>query len=325
MSEFLIECARAEGLELSSVVDIAPAMLAYAAHFAKYEAWLQAGHAGDMGYLPRGRERRGNPLLVFPDAKSVLCVAVPYSARPLDCGGKGPRLARYMRGGDYHSLIPARIEKALEAARAKYPSLQWKICVDTSAVLERAWCSLAGLGWIGKNSMLIHPSYGSYLLLGVAFLNQEMGVGPNPLRNLCGNCSRCLKGCPTGALIGESELDARRCISYWTLERKRELSLSAAQARALGTWAAGCDICQEVCPFNTKVNAKVAKGAADLPQDPLEKTWEELSTETPEEFRARVEPTALNRVKPDQWLRNLELARANRNDSTPPFGLKTDK
>lgn len=283
----------------------------YAEHFARFEKWLAAGHAGDMGYLPRGRERRRNPLLVFPEAKSVLCVAVPYSAAPLDCGGKGPRLARYMRGGDYHSLIPARMERALEAARARVPSLQWKICVDTSAVLERAWCSLAGLGWIGKNSMLIHPSHGSYLLLGVALLNLETGVAPAPARNLCGNCSRCLQGCPTEALLSEGVLDSRQCISYWTLEKKKELNLSAEQKKALGTWAAGCDVCQEICPFN----AKVAKRAADAQRDPLERTWEELSMETPEEFGARVGPTALNRVKPERWVRNLELARANHGDS----------
>ena len=295
-------------------MDLASAQEPYAEHFRKFEEWLDAGRAATMGYLPRGRDRRRDPLRVFPSAKSVFCVAVPYSAAPhgFTDQTKGPLLARYLRGGDYHSLIAERMNRMLESVAKKLESqgherLRWKTCVDTSAVLERAWCSLAGLGWIGKNSMLMHPTHGSYLLLGVAFLDQETGCAPSPLRSLCGSCRNCLEGCPTKALVNPGELDANRCISYWTLEKRGPVKTGGESRMAIGSWVAGCDLCQEACPFNAKVT-KRALSDPTLPDNRLVQSWEFLLKESPENYEIRVSSTALNRVKPTEWRRNLQLA-----------------
>jgi epoxyqueuosine reductase len=299
-------------------VDVEPALAGgdaspYADHVRRYESWLAGGRAGAMEYLVRGRDRRADPRIVFPAARSVFCVAMPYSAAPAgsnDPSG-GPLYARYLRGRDYHLELKERLDRALAAADAEWRArggapLAWKTCVDTSAVLERAWASLAGLGWIGKNTMLIHPKLGSYLLLAEALLDQPTGRGPAPLKDYCGNCRRCLDSCPAGAFDGPRVLDSRRCISYLTLEKRG--SLEPAERRAIGRWVAGCDVCQEACPFNTKPAREerpAPDGAVAL------NDWAGLLNETEEEYKVRVGGSALKRVKWDQFRRNLLAASEN--------------
>ena len=271
-----------------------------------------------MLYLVRGRDRRADPRLVYPKAQSILCVALPYPAQPAGSHspGEGVRYARYTRGIDYHSRMPGMLEDCLESVRAKLlahgePRLEWKVCVDTSALLERTWAALAGIGWIGKNGMLIHPKHGSYLLLGFALLDRKVENGPQPLPNFCGSCTRCLEGCPTQAFVAPTVVDAKKCISYWTLEKRGPLELDESQRRAMGNWVAGCDICQEVCPFNTKpTKAVTGLGAVE---EGAAAVWrfDELLEESEESYRARIRDSSLNRVKPADFRRNLEIAIAN--------------
>ena len=257
-----------------------------------------------MGYLQRGRDRRADPTLVLPGAQSVFCVGKPYPAQPhgsLD-PAHGPRFARYIHGRDYHlSMAEELTAIANHVASKQSAPLRFKVCVDSSAILERTWGALAGLGWIGKNTLLIHPQFGSYFLIGVILLDQPLNREPQPLANYCGSCERCLQGCPTQAFQGPGILDSRRCISYQTLEYRGELD--ASQAPPNGTWVAGCDVCQEVCPFNQKVSRK----ATPVELDPFE-TWRALLEETPEDYQKRVKNTALSRIKPAQWDRNLAQA-----------------
>jgi epoxyqueuosine reductase len=195
--------------------------------------------------------------------------------------------------------------------------LTWKVCVDTSAVLERSWAALAGLGWIGKNSLLINPQYGSYLFLGEVLVSELTGHGPTPIKNYCGNCTRCLESCPTGAFVKPGMLDSKRCIAYSTLEKRGSLAeLDETQKRAIGTWIAGCDICQEVCPFNTKpVKTAVAHGEAEkmpaIDAATSLRDWRALLEETPEQYKARIKDSSLSRVKPGQFSRNLAIALGN--------------
>jgi epoxyqueuosine reductase len=276
-----------------------------------YDHWIQSGYAGAMSYLVRGRDRRADPGLVFPEVKSILCVAVPYSAQPAGNPDplQGPRYARYLRSTDYHSKIAEDLERVMQEVATRWGDpLSWKVCVDTSAVLERSWAALAGLGWIGKNSMLIHPKYGSYLFLAEVLISEPTGRGPSPLPNYCGNCTRCLDGCPTRAFVAPRVLDSNRCISYLTLEKRGEFAIAEEKRQLTGSWVAGCDICQEVCPFNTKVG-----------RNPLEaedraislKNWRELLLETEESYRLRVKHSSLSRVKPAQFRRNLAHALGN--------------
>jgi epoxyqueuosine reductase len=301
----LIEATRAEGFPLAGVVDLSLSREAYAEHVAHYDRWLAEGRAGAMEYLVRGRARRADPRAVFPEAKSVLCVALPYPKRAAG-EAPGPRYARYLQMPDYHDEVAVRLERALKRAG---PELKWKICVDTSAVLERAWAAIAGLGWIGKNTMLIHPKLGSYLFLGVALLDRETGRAPAPLADYCGHCTRCLDACPTKAFVAPRALDSQRCISYWTLEKRGELSLTPDDRGAIGTWVAGCDLCQEACPFNLKAaredTAEPFRGATGA------RDWITLLEESEDDYRARVRDSALRRAKPGQFSRNLAIAVGN--------------
>ena len=201
--------------------------------------------------------------------------------------GSGPetgvRYARYLRGKDYHLEIAEKLERVMQNVAKNHPSLQWKVCVDTSAVLERAWAAAAGLGWIGKNTMLIHPQYGSYLLLGEVLINQRVENSSSPLKDYCGNCARCLNACPTRAFTQPRVLDATRCISYWTLEKRGELALSVQDQSAVSNWVAGCDICQEVCPFNTK-SERLWENAPPTPAGAVSLSdWESLERESIED------------------------------------------
>jgi len=286
-----------------------------------------------MAYLRRGRERRADPRLVFPVAQSIFCVAVPYErlARGETNTSQGPRYARYLRGKDYHDVIAERLERLMQEVAAEWSArgggtqvkapLTWKVCVDTSAILERSWAALTGLGWIGKNTTLINPKLGSYLFLGEVLISQKVDQGPAPLPNYCGSCTKCLTSCPTSAFTTSGVLDSRRCISYWTLEKRGELALNKEDRRAIGTWVAGCDICQEVCPFNLKpAREEVAGIDPELPYKSLGgiladatslTEWKKLLKESVEAYKLRVQDSALNRVKPQQFSRNLAIALSN--------------
>lgn len=312
----LREEALSQGFAQASGVDWALARAEYTRHAVRYEDWVSRGFSGEMHYLVRGLDRRKNPELVFPELKSVFCVTLPYRQSPLGHvdPSKGPRYARYLDGPDYHERISHKLTATLERVR-RHPGffdLRWKVCVDTSAVLERTWGSLTGLGWIGKNTLLIHPQWGSRFFIGVAFLNQELEQGIQKLPDYCGNCSRCLVGCPTGAFEEAHLLDSRRCISYWTLEKRGELALSQEQSNAIGTWLAGCDICQDVCPFNLKPEKNLPDPEVLRPErDPYSLTWDELARETDAEYCERTRGSALERVKPEMRSRNLALASSN--------------
>lgn len=319
--DLLIHCAQDEGFPLAGAVDLDRAMEPegeFSIHIRSYDRWLETGMAGEMSYLHRGRDRRADPRNVFPEAKSILCVAIPYHRHPAGAAipTEGPRYARYLQGPDYHHEIAERLERVMtRVARERQEHGQsvpnWKVCVDTSAVLERAWASLAGLGWIGKNTMLIHPRHGSYLFLGEVLIDHETGWGPSPIPNYCGQCRRCLDACPTKAFLEPRKLDANRCISYLTLEKRSEISLSEAEKEKLGPWIAGCDICQEVCPFNLKPSRDENAVTEERAGAVSVRGWMELLTESEEQYKSRVRNSSLSRVKPPQFRRNLAISLAN--------------
>ena len=322
LDSILVECAQAEGFPLAAGIDLDLAQAALPEHVARYDRWIAEGRQGAMQYLERGRDRRADPCIVMPGTKSIFCVAIPYQRTP---GGastaiEGPRYARYIRGQDYHEEIAAKLERVMTAVAQRMgpdaDALKWKVCVDTSAVLERSWAAMAGLGWIGKNTLLINPKLGSYLFLAEVLLNFKTEQGPRPLPDYCGNCNRCLQGCPTSAITEPHSVDSNRCISYWTLEKRGELELDDSKKRAIGPWVAGCDICQEVCPFNLRpvkqelaapgtTQSEKSVGAEHLHD------WDALLCEDLEAYRTRVKGSALSRVKPAQFSRNLAIALTN--------------
>jgi epoxyqueuosine reductase len=214
-----------------------------------FRSWLEAGlHAG-MSWLERRVEHRLDPAQLVPGARSVLCVALRYLVPDDETveGDLWPRVARYARGDDYHDLMTDRLDALCARIEAGFPGTVMRRYVDTGPVLEREWAARAGLGAIGKNTNLLHPTDGSYVLLGDVFLGLDLEPDV-PIADLCGTCRACLDGCPTGALAAPYLLDSRRCISYWTIEHRG--AIPAEVRPLLGEWVFGCDVCQEVCPWN---------------------------------------------------------------------------
>lgn len=223
---------------------------AEAPHFAAFQQWLAAGHHADMAYLPRGEATRGDPRTRLPQARSAVVLALEHHhARPPDPGGLTGKVARYAWGRDYHNLIGKRLRKLRRDLRAQGVD-SWG-GVDTAPILERGWATAAGLGVNGKNGVQFIPARGSWMFLAVLFLPERLAPDAPVGRDHCGACTRCLVACPTRAFTGPRVVDARRCISYWTIEA-RDRPIPAALRPGFGRWVFGCDVCQEVCPHNAR-------------------------------------------------------------------------
>ena len=218
--------------------------------------WLDDGQQGTMGYLARRFEERTNPAIYLPDAASVICVAinyhVPLEAVPPEDRPHHARIARYALGEDYHELIKGRLYALADWIRTQVPEALTRACVDTAPVMEKELAARAGVGWIGKNTCVIHPRIGSWLLLGEIITTLKLPVD-DPAVDRCGTCRRCIDACPTAAITEPYQLDARRCISYLTIEHPAPIP-EEFHAK-LGDWLYGCDICQDVCPWNHKAPA----------------------------------------------------------------------
>lgn len=226
--------------------------------------WLAAGKHGDMDFLPKALDTLLDPSRELPGVRSVIMVADLYHPRPR--GGLAPpdqdgpagsptsagagRLARYARGKDYHLFIKKRLHRLNDELRAEFPGEEFRTFVDTAPVLEREYASRAGLGWIGKHTLAIHPRLGSYTLLGGTYTTMQLTPPPEQpgAEDRCGTCTRCLDACPTGAITPYA-VEATRCISYLTIERAGPID--AAFHGPIGDWLYGCDVCQEVCPHNS--------------------------------------------------------------------------
>ncbi len=212
------------------------------------EQWLEAEHEGTMSYLSRNREKRYDPRLLVEGTKSIVTVLYNYYPQnPLPREGNF-KIARYAYGEDYHEVLKQKMRMLLEVVEKRTGPLEGtRVFVDSAPVLDRAWAVKCGLGFIGKNTTLIHPKKGSFFFIGHLFLPLSLEPTGTAMGNRCGRCTRCLDACPTGALKAPFILDARKCISYLTIEYKGELT---GDPSAFNDWIYGCDICQEVCPYN---------------------------------------------------------------------------
>jgi epoxyqueuosine reductase len=277
-------------------------------HGAAFEAWLEAGHAATMGYLERGRADRLDPGRLLPDVRSVVAVALSYKPASEEESWRG--VAAYARGADYHDVLRERLA-ALSAfiADSAGPDVTTRVAVDTSAVLERDLAARAGLGWIGKNTNLLAPDLGSLFFIGIVLTTAALAFDEAP-PDRCGRCTACLDACPTRAFAGPYVLDARRCISYLTIEHRGDID--DALREGVGEWLFGCDVCQDVCPWNAK--AATTREPAWQPAHALESPAALLAL-TPETFRARFRGSAMTRAKRGGLLRNAALVLGNRRDT----------
>ena len=249
-------------------VGIAPADLAEAHHADRLAVWLAAGLHGEMEYLARAGIDRARAETVLPGARAVIVFAAPYHPGPelaADPAAGGPtvKIAKYALGEDYHDTLRRRLGPVVDWLDASHPGHAWRICVDSAPLLERAFAEAAGVGFFGKNTLLIVPKLGSFFLLAEIVTTAPLPPD-TPVTGTCGTCTRCLDACPTGAFPMPGILDARKCLSYLTIEKKSPLDDSERAAVADAGWAFGCDICQDVCPYNKRPPAglpEFAEGA----------------------------------------------------------------
>jgi epoxyqueuosine reductase len=280
-------------------------------HGDAFARWLDAGYAGTMAYLERTRAERLDPRRLLPGAQSVVAVALSYNPTDGDDATAATRgwhgVARYARGLDYHDVMRPRLERLAgfigEAAGAEVRS---RAAVDTSAVLERDLAARAGLGWIGKNTNLLSERLGSYVFIGIVLTTAAMPFD-TPTPDRCGTCRACLDACPTDAFVAPYQLDARRCISYLTIEHRGDID--DALAAGVGDWVFGCDACQDVCPWNRKAEPATERAFAPRDEFPAAEAIVALDDAA---FRARFRGTAITRTKRAGLARNAALVLANR-------------
>lgn len=282
-------------------------------HQTVYENWLQAGRHGEMDYLasPRARLRRANPRHILPECRSILALGIPYY-RPIDEANHevSGRLAAYAWGDDYHDLLPERLRALtgfIEAQAGGPVPNRWY--TDSGPLLERDLAQRAGLGWIGKNTCLINPHKGSYFLLAEILLGIDLPADPPFTADRCGSCTRCLQACPTGCILPDRTLDARRCLSYLTIELKG--TIPAELRPALGSWVFGCDICQQVCPWNQS-SASPCGDPAFAPRPGLAnpRLVAELALNA-QDFNRKFKASPVQRARRRGYLRNVAVALGN--------------
>lgn len=313
-AQALAQAVKARALELGfDRVGVGPAS---PRHGDAFERWLDAGYAGTMAYLARTRAERVEPARVLPGAHSVVAVAANYNPGVRDDGDWAP-VARYARGRDYHDVLRPRLRALADFIdEAGGAGTQSRAAVDTSAVLERDLAARAGLGWIGKNTNLLSEELGSYVFIGIVLTTADLEPdGEQPDR--CGSCTACLDACPTGAFAAPYVLDARRCLSYLTIEHRGPI---APELRpALRDWIFGCDVCQEVCPWNRK-----ALAARDPELAPTERLGPlpALLEMSEAAFHERFRHTALWRTKRAGLTRNVALALGARHEIASADALK---
>jgi epoxyqueuosine reductase len=305
LKQAILNKSRQLGFILAGVTSCAPPT-----HFGIFENWLKQGNHAGMDYLAaeHSRTRRADPKQILPECKSILVLALPYS--PLNSEFKilnsEFKICAYALGDDYHEIIPPRLKQIVEFIEEQVGhSIPNRYYTDTGHLLERELAVRAGLGWIGKNSMLIHPRAGSTFLLAEILLGIQLEPDDAPITDHCGTCTRCIDACPTQAILPTRTVDSRRCISYLTIENKGEIPEHLRPQ--LGNWLFGCDICQMACPWN---RFSTPADSALQPDSALRAQPADL-TLSPVEFNQRFKRSPIKRAKRRGYLRNLAIALGN--------------
>ncbi|MEP6993669.1 MAG: tRNA epoxyqueuosine(34) reductase QueG [Acidobacteriota bacterium] len=282
--------------------------------FERFRRWIAAGHHAGMRYLQDTLPVRESPQALLTGARSVICLSAPYGAAPR-VAADGSRFARYAQDQDYHGTLRGQAVRAAERSRERVPGTwSYRVCVDSTPVAERAFAAAAGLGWIGKNGCLMNARDGSYVLL--AEILTDLDLPPDqPVAEQCGSCTRCLDACPTDAFVEPGVLDANRCLAYWTIEHRGPIPDS--WKRAVGEHVFGCDLCQEVCPWNVPLQA-LARAPSPAPPTRLE-----VLTMGKGQWRRRFGKTAVNRAARRGLQRNAAASAGACGDGACRSALET--
>ena len=309
LSDALRHRARAEGFEPVGIARV-PGSERMQLRTAALQRWLEAGHHADMGWM--AAPRRLDPRGLLDNAQSLLAVGLNYYVDQQPDPGS-LKVARYGWGRDYHRVVDQRLRRIGRWLSEQRPDCQWRACVDAAPLLDKAWAEEAGLGWIGKHSNVIHSQRGSWMVIG-HLLTTEALEPDQPARSLCGRCTTCIDACPTGAIQEPFVVDARQCLAFHTIEN-REPQLPQAIAESLGPWVAGCDICQDVCPWN--------QGSLPSSHDPelQPRPWlmklknNDIQAWDDATWDENLRGSALRRIKPWMWRRNAQAARPDASSS----------
>ncbi|MEQ1642105.1 MAG: tRNA epoxyqueuosine(34) reductase QueG [Pyrinomonadaceae bacterium] len=288
-SERIKQQAASLGIDKIGIVAVKP-LVAERDHL---NEWLTRGLHGNMAWMTREPEKRTDPQILFPRAKSVIVVAVNYYT-PHEHSETG-KISRYAWGDDYHDVIGDKLRELLAWIKAEEPSVNGKICVDTSPFMDKAWAVHGGLGWLGKHSNVITKELGSWVFLGSLLLDIELDHDHETVDDHCGTCTACLDACPTGAIVEPYVVDSQKCVSYATIELRDE-ALPSNIAENLKGWLYGCDICQDVCPWNrfeqptdeTRFEPRNGETSLDL---------DDVIAMTHEEYVERFRRSAIKRAK----------------------------
>ncbi len=270
----------------------------------RLEAWLHKGYQGSMSYLENHFDKRVDPTLLIPGAKSVISLAYNYYSQEKQHDEQAPRISMYAYGKDYHKVVRKKLKFLFDWMSNTYGAINGRCFVDSAPVLERDWAKRSGLGWVGKNTMLIHPRKGSFFFLAEIITDLDLAYD-NPIQDYCGTCTKCIDACPTDAISPEGYImDGSRCISYLTIELKEQIP--DAFRGQIDNWMFGCDICQRVCPWN-RFSADHEEPAF-LPNPDLltmtKEQWQDLSEDT---YNRIFEGSAVKRAKYEGLRRNISF------------------
>jgi epoxyqueuosine reductase len=269
----------------------------------RLEAWLKKGHQGKMSYLENHFDKRLDPTLLVPGAKSVVSLLYNYYPKQDLAAEGGLKIAKYAYGEDYHLVIKDKLKTFLDRIQEEVGDVQGRAFVDSAPVMERAWAQRAGLGWIGKNSLLLNRQMGSFFFLAELIIDLEL-VYDGPVKDYCGTCTACMDACPTDAIPQPFVVDGSKCISYFTIELKEQIP--ADVQGKFENWIFGCDICQDVCPWNRF--AKPHNEASFEPHGDLSKfstnEWKEITAEV---FQKVFRHSAVKRAKLEGLQRNIRF------------------
>jgi len=308
LSDYLKHEVRAAGFDLVGITDAASPP-----HLDVYQHWLDSERHGHMAYMAnqRARAARADPRLLLPEARSILVVAANYlGSDSLSQAEGAPRVAAYAQGDDYHETLKDRLQEVVDRlAEHVGRSFPYRIYVDTGPVLERELAQRAGLGWIGKNTCLIHPELGSYFLLAEVLLGLDLQPDEPFSADRCGSCTRCIDACPTACILSDRTIDARRCISYLTIELRG--AVPETLRTDTGEWVFGCDVCQQVCPWNQRFAQPTTDPAFQTRPFLKQATLDSVLTLDRDGYVEGLRHSPLKRAKLAGLKRNASLAAAN--------------
>lgn len=276
----------------------------------RLKQWLEKDFHGEMTWLGREPEKRADPALLVPEAKSVIVAALNYyTPHEHEEDPQKGKISRYAWGDDYHDVVREKLTELLDWIKSQNPDTKGKICVDTAPIMDKAWAVRAGLGWLGKHSNVITKEYGSWVFIGEILLNLELEYETEIVDDHCGSCTACLDACPTQAIVEPFVVDSRKCLSYATIEL-RSPEFSPEIAGNMKGWFYGCDICQDVCPWN-RFQQPTEEARFEPRQGEISIDLNEVLSFTPEKYAERFRRSAIKRAKLSGLQRNAKALKTN--------------